>query len=242
MCANSGKPVDQGGNSISKNSECEDGWLVGYPSGGLVEKYLSGDMAIAWRRAEPIGGNSIEDGFILQMLKPPLDIAPERSDAGIGNLRLYGQEPFVLSQNVELVDGVKYVIPSVIRFCAFDRGCLDGGYPLFVFEHVYGVEKLGGQLSDGKVGLAIRFFAIADQQRRHQQIECSTGGIDDGPDISVDEWIKDKIGIGHEQIPLFVGRIRLGDDFVWASPLPLDEAFLQNWDMGLGPIDGVLGV
>jgi hypothetical protein len=221
--------------SICKHAERENGWLVGYPEGGLIEKYLSGHMAIAWRRAEALGGNPVQDGFVVELLKAPLSIS-ERNPT-IGNLGLNDEKSFVLPFDVELMDGVQHHVPAVVSFCFFDRSSLDSSYPLFAFEHVYGVEKIGVDGANGEVGLAVRFFTISKQQGRHQEIECGTRGIDDSPDITVDERIEGKIGIGDEQIPSRIARIRLGDDFVWASPLPLHQSLLQDWDLGLGPID-----
>jgi hypothetical protein len=233
---------DKRKNSLGEYSESENGWLVGYPEGGLIEKYLSGNMAIAWRRAEPLGGNAVEDGFILQILQRPRNSPTECGDVCCGDLGVYYQKPLVLSQNIEFVNRVKNAIPSIICFCAFDRGSFDGGNPLFVFEHLNGSLKIGGVFPYGEMGVAVRFFAVARKQRGQQQIKRGSCRIDDCPNVSINERVKRDMRIGYQPIPLFIDRIRLSDNSVWALPLPGNETILQDWDLGLGPIDGSLSV
>jgi hypothetical protein len=187
---------DKRRNSLGEYSESQNGWFVGYPEGGLIEKYLGGDMAIAWRRAEPFGGNAVEDGFILQILQSPRDSATNCRDIRCGDLGVYYQKPLVLSQNIEFVDRVKNAIPSIICFCAFDRGSFDGGNPLFVFEHLDGSLKIGEVFPYGEMGVAVRFFAVARKQRGQQQIKRGSCRIDDRPNVSIDEGGKRDMRIG----------------------------------------------
>lgn len=225
--------------AFGKYPKRENGWLVGYPDGGFIQKYLGGDVGIAWRRAEGPNGEAVKNGFIIKAFKAPFN--PSDRNPTIGNLWLDDEQSFVLPLNIELMDGVQHSIPAIVSFCAFDRGRLDGGYPIFAFEHVYGSEKLGSNGSNGEVGLAVGFFAIANQQRGHQEIKGGAGGVDDSSHVSINQRIKRDIGVSDEQFPRLIGRIRLGNDFVWAAPLPYYQAVLQDWDLGFGPIYSGLG-
>jgi hypothetical protein len=65
----SGEACDEFLDSHCEESESDDCWLVGYPQGGLIQKYLRGDVAIAFRRAESPSGETEQNGFIIQMKK-----------------------------------------------------------------------------------------------------------------------------------------------------------------------------
>lgn len=213
--------------------------LVSSQEGGLIEKYLRGELCIALRRAEPsVSGNSEQNGFIIHSRESGFYSVLPPWDVDAGNFRLHKQQPLMLSQNVELVEGIQKMVPSFVSLCTFDRGSLYGGYPLFVFHASYGSQKIIGALSNREMGVAIRFFAIALNQSRHEQVEGASSGINNCASISLNQGIERNFGVSDQQFPVDVIRIRLFDDFVWAQPLPGHESILQDWDLGLGPIEG----
>ena len=61
----SGKILDQRADSENEVSQDADGWLLGFQQGGLVKKYLAGELGVAFRRAEPAAGQSIQDSFVI---------------------------------------------------------------------------------------------------------------------------------------------------------------------------------
>jgi hypothetical protein len=119
VCAELRKALDKRANARTVDSQPYYGWSYAYPSGGLIQKYLSAQIGIAFRRVEGPARNAKQRGFILRvgMLHDPLDHV---------NLR-------------------------------------DVGF----------------------------------------------------------RW----------------DRLRLNDDAVWATTIPFDESLLQDWDLGLGPLD-----
>jgi hypothetical protein len=162
---------------ISENSPC---WLVGSQQGGLIEKYLSGELCIALRRVKPgASENSKQNGFVIHALEAGFYTALPPWDLDAGNFRLHTQQPLMFSQNVELVEGIQKMVPSFVSLCAFDCGSLCGGYPLFAFHHYYGSQKIIGALPNREVSVAIGFFAVALNQGRHEQIKGSPNGIND---------------------------------------------------------------
>jgi hypothetical protein len=228
----------EGGSSICEISEDAPCWLVSSQQGGLVEKYLRGELCIALRRVEPTASeNPKQNGFIIHALEAGFYSALPPWDVDVGNFRLHEQQPLMFSQDVELVEGVQKMVPSFVSLCAFDCGSLCGGYPLFVFHHCYGSQKISGALPNGEVGVAIRFYAIALNQSRHEQIEGRSSRINNCSGISLNQGIERNFGVSDQQFPVDVIRVRLFDDLVWAQPLPGYESLLQDWDLGVGPID-----
>jgi hypothetical protein len=238
----SGEACDEFLDSHCEESESDDCWLVGYPQGGLIQKYLRGDVAIAFRRAESPSGETEQNGFIIQMKKAGFNIGAPCGDVGLRDEWFNGKKSFVFPQNIELMDGVENVVPSIVSLCVFDRGCFAGRDPLFVFDSRYGSQKVGASLSNGEVGLAVRFYAVAREKRRHENIQGGSSGIYNGSYVAMNERVQRDAEISNKEFPIFVGRIRLWDNLVWALPLPIHKSLLQDWDLGLGPIDCSFGV
>lgn len=134
-----------------ESPESEDCWLAGCSEGGLIEKYLGGTLAIAFRRAELVPGEAIQDGFVILLSVPMLKSCPQ------------SRETLMVSGDIELL-GPKEGIAPFVSLCRFDCGSFEGGSPLFLFEHRYGSQKLGSSASNGEVGLAVGFYAVSRER------------------------------------------------------------------------------
>ena len=67
MCAQLGKRQDKGSHPRAVDTQTYYGWSYAYPRGGLIQKYLSGQIGIAFRRVEGPVRNAIQLGFVLRM-------------------------------------------------------------------------------------------------------------------------------------------------------------------------------
>jgi hypothetical protein len=99
-------------NPLGEIPQDQDGWLMGFEQGGLIEKYLRGDVGIAFRRTEPACGELIQEGFIVHCVKMLIHMSVQNGDPGIVHGCSNGQQPCVFPQDAELMEGVqKWVTP-----------------------------------------------------------------------------------------------------------------------------------
>jgi hypothetical protein len=211
--------------------------MTGDTNGGLIEKYLRGDLTIAFRRAESAFGEAIQDGFVVLLVNNVVKPVTLGREVSSSDHRFNNKQPLMFSEDIELVDRIENAVAPFIGFRSFDRGSFNGGNPLFAFEHRYAVQKLGLSVTDGEVGLAVGFYAMARENGGHEDIQSRPHRVDDGPDISVNERVEWNVEMGYKQLPFRVLRVRIYDDPVWAAPLPGDESLIHDWDMGIGPMD-----
>jgi len=233
------------GNTSGEFPESGNYWLANGPKGGgLREAYLRGDIGIAWRRTETgADWEAPKRGFLLKVnrLAPnALESRKSRYPRG-GNTGLHRNEPLVLSQDIELVQGPQKRISSLVWPECFDRRLLALGKPLFAFNTLQGVDHVLLRSEDWKVRFLTRFYAVACGESGSEEIEGAADGIDDHAGVGANERINGAVLASYQQLVSGV-RIWLYDEFVWARPLPGEEALLQDWDLGYGPIDGSLGV
>jgi hypothetical protein len=158
-----------------------------------------------------------------------------------GNPRLHHNEPFVLAQDVELMQSPQTRVPSLVRSQRFDCRSLALGKPLFAFDTLQGIDHVLFRPEDWKVRLMTRFYAVACGESGNEEIERAASGIDDRTRFGTDERINAENLASYQQLVSGI-RIWLHDEFVWARPLPGRETLLQYWDLGYGPIDGSLSV
>ena len=86
-----------------------------------------------------------------------------------------------------------------------------------------------------KVCVGTRFFAIADSKSGGDHIEAAFNRVDDDSGFGVETEIGGSRPPHYHKIVSCL-RIRLYSGFIWAAPLPGNEALLQDWDLGYGPI------
>jgi hypothetical protein len=225
-----------------KSIESGNYWLTNGPEGGgLCEAYLSGYIGIAWRRVETrVDREAPEWGPVIKVNRCSSDTFKPRKSGypRRGNPRADRNEPFVLAQDVELVQRPQIRVASLVWLERFDRRSLAAGKPLFAFDtrdHVLFGPK------NWKVRLLTRFYAVSYCERSADEIKRAASGIDDRASIADHERIDRALLVSYQNFISGV-RIRLHDKLVWAVPLPGKEALLQDWDLGYGSINRRLGV
>jgi hypothetical protein len=230
-------------NGGGENPESRNCWIMGYPEGGFIEKYLSGNVCVAFRRVETSLAAFEQDGFVIQRAPSGLDLAcVSFSDIAFRYKGINDDQSFMLSQNVQLMDGVEEWVPSFVSPRSFDCGSFAGSDPLFYFHHFDGFQKVCGGLFDGEMGVAIGFHAVAHQNGGHKQIKRGSSGVDDSPNIALNEGVERGSEISDKQLFVSAIRIELYDRLIWAAPLPGFESIFQDWDLGYGPVGCGLSV
>jgi hypothetical protein len=134
------------------NSEGEEGWLIHHPCGGLVQKYLSNNIGIAFCRSECSAGEAAQDGFVLHVGHQLFETRSACDAVGLRKSWFDGKQSFMLPQIVELANVEKHPVSTVVSFCSFDHGSFETCNPLFVFHVIYGSQKPGGSCADREIG------------------------------------------------------------------------------------------
>jgi hypothetical protein len=214
----------------------------------LLESHLKGEKCIALRRAERfLPTETVQDGFIVKIAKSlgASDCHFGRSHNHITeHSRRCRNQPFVLSHDINFVQGPNGCIPSLVRFERFDRGSFALGKPLFSFFAVNSASRIDHVIEgveDWKVSIGIRFFAIALSQAGGEQVQSASQRIERGAEPSVEgEGQRDFLDCHHDIANSI--RITLSGDDVRITSLPFDQSLLDQWDLGYGPIDGSLSI
>jgi hypothetical protein len=229
--------------ALSKRAERQDDMAEGEPTSGLVESYLQGKKCIAFRRAEKFTlSETVQDGFTIHAFQGfrAANSHLGRSEHEVADyVGACGEQTFMLPQDVQLVQGPDGFIPSLIRLQRFDRGSLALGKPLFAFNAInpgQGINHALSGIENRKMSFRIRFFAIALCQGGGKQIKTATERIETRAEPSIE--CERQRGLLNSYYNIAVRlRITLADDGIGESPLPFDQALLDQWDLGYGPLD-----
>lgn len=150
---------------------------------------------------------------------------------------LNDEQSLVFSQIVEFGNMPQNLVSTIVRFCSFDSGNFGGGNPIFDFQSPYGSQKGSRRFVDGEIGRPLRCYAVARDNRSHHEIKPGSDGINNRANVADNEMIKRFFKIGDKQFPIRTIWRRLTDDLVWITVLPTQETFLEDWDLGLGPLN-----
>src|SRR3984893_814408 len=220
--------------------------FVSEPKGGLAEDYKNGKKGIALRHVEIFAGTqTAQDGFIIQALKSlraadaPTTPVPQHQNAA--NVGIHGDESFMLTRDVEVVNGSEDRVPSFVRPERFDRGSFAVGKPLFAFQAMPRVEHRLFGSKKREMCFGNRFFAVANGKSYGEQIEATTDGVDDRTHPRTKLTRKWGYLIRDPEIVASL-RVLLLDNAIWVSALPFEKCALKAWDLGYGPIDGSLSI
>jgi hypothetical protein len=214
----------------------------------FIEGYLKGEQCIALRRTEKFtSSEAVQDGFTIQAAQRfrAANSHPRRShDHKAQHVRDCGYQALVFSQNVELVKGPNGFIPSFVRIERFDRSSFVLGQPLFSFAAInpsYRVDHFIEGVEDWKVTPGIRFFAIACGDASRKKIKAATERVENSAHPRVEREWQGRLLNSYYDIAIRL-RISLAGNEVGMAPLPLDQALLNEWDLGYGPINAGLSV
>ena len=234
--------IDNFSHTLRELSEYDEYWVIDEPKGGLIERYLNGSVCIAFRRSEGVPwGQPNQDGLILHAAPIGAHTGSPHCHGETGNDGLHVDQPFMLSPNIELMEGKQKWVSSVVRLKFFDRGDLGQRKPLFAFDSNQRVNKIMKGIENGKMHFSIRYYAVSSCESGGENIQTAAHGINDRARLSIDSEIEGDPFIGHNQLLASI-RVCLSDNFVWVGLAPGNESLLQEWNLGIGPIDGGIGV
>jgi hypothetical protein len=87
--------------------------MASYFRGGLIQKYLSGHIGIAFGRSECSARESIQDGFILHVGHHFFEFISKRCDIGLRENRFDNEKPSMLWEIVEMPNMEKMPSPPL---------------------------------------------------------------------------------------------------------------------------------
>jgi hypothetical protein len=207
-----------------------------YAKRGLIEYYMNGEMYLGIRC---ISGEFKQFGFVFQR-DGFIERDPAADYQGGAWVNDGGNKPFMLSENIELMECPKEIIPSVIWGVRFDDLNLSSRKPLFAFETIFWVDKVIDTTKNGKVRVSTGSYAVVSSQCCGEKIKRTPIGSDNCADFGInDSWQRFLSACSHD---FFAGlRIRIGDNSLNAS-FPFTGARGESWELGVAPIDCSFGV
>jgi hypothetical protein len=237
-----------GANATPKLLKHGEYLLISDPKGRLIDEYIEGKKSIAFRNRNGSGfGHSTQYGFVIAALDGR---ACPRKPPGISevhhsvNARLGTYQTLMLPYDVQVMEKPERFVPSFVRFERFDDRSLLISKPLFSFFVIQPMERIDHiefASEDWKVPIAIRDYAVALDQGSGEEIEGAWQRADDRPDPSIEAERERLFLVGYNQIITRL-RISLTSQAVGATLLPFVEGILEQWDLGIGPIDGSLSI
>lgn len=218
---------------------------------GFAQAYLHGELDLGLLS---LGGESQNCGFIISARNPSGsnrsehfgDVAPsEHGKRARANFR--GQQSLVLSNNVELMEGPKKIIPSLVWLQRFDDTSFLGGQGLYKFSpfEAFSVgdssSQDAGVANDGEVSLVNERLAVAVGESASQNVETATNGVDVCASFDLErDWQRAFLNRHHDIVRGVIWQ--LFDDHVNVIFEPSIKPLLKNWEIGFGPIDRRLSV
>jgi len=232
--------VEQFNDRIRKAHEIADWSSKVYAMYGasFVERYMQANAYLAIRMA---GVGNRKDGFLIKALPVRNSDVRGKADKHDTAWKHEGVEQATMFPGeIETMEGAKQVIPSGIWPEVFDDILIDLGKPLYLFQDATpGVQKVSFGFPNGKVSTCGFSKAAALGQGTSKQIETAANAVDDDPRLSIDKRVE-RLKISGA-VDFFAGlRIGINSHGIGFVTLPFNDAFLQHWELGYGPIDGGL--
>jgi hypothetical protein len=98
-------------------SETLNCWLIGEPEARFIERYVKGQMGIAFRRSEAHASGKLEqDGFLVQALPDSRLVGNPYRQQHVTHVHADLDEFVMFPRDVELMKGPKSFVPSFVRF------------------------------------------------------------------------------------------------------------------------------
>jgi hypothetical protein len=221
-------------------------WFFVGESGGIAERYCIGEAGIAFRYSWPeIGWRAKEHSFIVRAIPNEIaeggPIAPFRNDKALDD-RDQGHQLLMLPRSVEVMEGVQKFVPSAVWPQCFDCDSVCFSKPTFAFSAIYPprriIESFNGS-EGGEMRISLGYNAVATRKGGCQKIKTAADCVDDDSRLDIEAEVGRPCPANYDEIVPRVW-IRLYNDCIWARPFPGVKAFLHDWDLGFGPIDGSL--
>jgi hypothetical protein len=236
--------VEQSDDRVRKASELAqrgNDWLRSEPI-DFAESYSRGKMNLAVR-------SRLSDRKNLGFLIKRREVISEQNGrdercalySDVVRRNRGGDKACVLSSKINIMQGAEEIISSSIRLEAFDNASIGAGKFLYLFHTAKRVHKIHDAIADGEINIFHGEMAVALGESRNKNIEARAYGVGDYPGLGGNEewgWLRSNVErfCSCVSIYLFAGGMyaRAFD--------PIGNAFLQDWDLGYGPINAGLSV
>lgn len=219
---------------------------------GFVQAYLRGEFNLGllytlgdetnygfiWSAAHVAWAGNGGEGF--RGVSPARDFNQSRMD-------IDGYQSLMLSDNVEPMEGVKKVIPSLIRFKRFDDSSFLGGEGLYKFRPFEalasseGVHKLGVGRRNGKVCVINERMAVAVCQGASENVKAASDSIDVGPRLNLECERQRLFFDRHHHVVRNIFWL-FSDGYVYVTLKPSIGSLPEGWEFDYGPVDRGLSV
>lgn len=203
---------------------------------GFVNDYVS-SVGHLWLRSlvdEPQYGFTIscinELGWDFEAHTPPANMEEPGSLVGLENT-------FVLPDNVEIVQGKKRVVRSLVRFATFKQFSVGTGQLAYEFgPGIIPGREVVGAVGDREIdfpGVEHEWLPVIDSPSDH--IETTTDGVDVSSGLNI-ERKRQGIFFDRKKDVFRVVRWQLTDHCMDVIAAPGFETLRERWEIGFGPI------
>ena len=211
-------------------------------AGRLIEAYVSGEIKLGLRCALE---QSAEYGFTLSAIRVANGLGfkvPRITNPQGDGKDVDGEQPLMLADNVEVMEVVQEFVPSFVRVERFYDLSFLGGEGLYEFVPlVVPARELGGAVSDRKVSIVNKRWAVAAGECGRQDVKAASNGVKVGPSFDVESERK-LLFLKRNDVIVRNVRWQLFDTHINVSFDPIIEPRLKGWEMGYGPVDRRLSV
>ena len=154
---------------------------------------------------------------------------------------LHAEQSSMFSGHVQVMEGPQKIISSEIRLERYDDRSFRVDKPFFAFDTVLRVNKVEPGTTKGKVRIHAWSHAVACGDGTHQEIERAPESVDVTASGDIEFSREGGLLLNYcrflstVRINLFHKGYEIGGD-------PSVQLALESWDLGYGPIDGLLSV
>lgn len=238
-------------------------YLWRFGGSGFIERYLRGELELVVRRSVP---GQTKYGFVIRAQSPsskedevpqfePCRYIAEKvlsdglqspASRSIGDFILRGnnyiQQSSMLSHDVEVMEGEKRFIPSLIRFQRFDDRALGAGKPLYKFRSlIFSCREISSAGSHRELRIFGFTYAVTDGESRGENIETAADCIDINAGLDIERERERRFHLDYDGAWRH-WRFKLFDTEFDISAEPGFDLFRKGWQLGYGPINACLGM
>ena len=222
---------------------CCDGAAL--QDGRFIERYVCGELNIGLLCTF---GEYANYGFTISCWHEaglngiPEPTKPPAPDMEFSGRRFHGEQPLVLTQNVELMERPKRFIPSLVRLDRFDQFPRSTRQlPYKFYSPIVSGREVFGAVSDGKINIVWEQHYFSRGESAGQDVETAPNCIDVGTGLDVECERENAFFARYHDIVLGI-RWRIHDDYFDVIMEPGCEALFEIWKLGYGPLYAGFGV
>ncbi len=212
-----------------------------YSQTEFVESYRDGDLGVGLRC---VSGEFEQYGFVFEALRlvHSCDFLVSSTEYHYDTwFRNEFDQPFVLTQNVQLMEGPEEVITTRVGVHRFDDSAFPSGEPLFAFYPVHWIKEVVLGAENGEVRIVTRRHAVALGQGRGKQVKCAPEGADNRTGLGIEDGRKWLFCMRHKGL-LSRLRIEIYNRGINVLSPPGMEPPREDWELGFAPINACLRI